>query len=81
MQVGTSSSNLTNLFNPKGWYSGSQYLMKFVLRGRFSVHSHVLSAGGITLLDPGFVWGVAPELDIKPYSPMTSDVFLSLQNE
>ena len=59
MQVGTSSSNLRNLFNPKAWYSGSQFLMKYVLRGRFSVCSHVLSTGGMTLLDSGFVWGVA----------------------
>ena len=40
----------------------------------------MLSAKGMTLLDPDLYGELCPELDIGPSSPMASGVFLDLQN-
>ena len=52
------------------------------VRGSFSVHSHshVLSVGGVTLLDLDFYGELCPEISIRPSSPMAFGVFLGLQN-
>ena len=55
--------------------------MFVLVGGRFSVHSHMLSAGGVTLLDPSLYRELHPELNIGPCSPMATNVFLGLQNE
>ena len=46
----------------------------------FSVCNHVLSVGGVTLLDPGLFRELHHELNIRPCSPMATDIFLGLQN-
>ena len=51
--------------------------------GPFLPCSHVLSVlsvGMVTLLDPDLYGELSPELDIRLHSPMTSGVFLGLQN-
>ena len=58
-----------------------EILIKAIFGGLFSLRSHVLSVGGVTFLDLDLYGALCPELDSGPNSPMTSDVFLGLQNE
>ena len=50
--------------------------------GSFSMHSHnhVLSVGGVTLLDLDLYGELCLEISIRPSSPMASGIFLDLQN-
>ena len=48
--------------------------------GRFLLHSHMLSAGGVTLLDPDLSGELRLELNIGLHNPTASGVFLGLQN-
>ena len=49
--------------------------------GLFSLLGHVLSIGGVTLLDPNMFRELHLELNIGPRTPMASSVLLGLQNE
>ena len=56
-------------------------IIRGVFGGLFRFLDHVWSVGGMTLLGSGFFFGeLPPELNIGPRGPMTTGVFLSLQN-
>ena len=57
-----------------------QVELRLIFGGRFSVHSHMFYARGVTLLDPDLYRELRLELDNGPSSPMASSVFLGIQN-
>ena len=51
-----------------------------MLGGHFLVRSHVLSIGGVILLDLNMFRELHLKLNIRPRSPMVTGIFLVLEN-